>query len=154
MDPQTMSYELEDIISRITREFILLAAKHDVERLWCLLDMQDVLVYLPSSAFGIMTTLSEYTMPNGRIGLGHFTQQGKFYRKVIGNEGPVSYYCDILVTRGAFDLDMHMLSCMVANLQEYPTKGVCKEEIGWLFTVKEVENIPINLRVEYSPRGR
>jgi hypothetical protein len=145
---------LEEEMSHLTREFILLAAKHDVERLWRLLEMQHVLAYLPSSSLGIMTTLSEHKMSDGSIGLAHFTKQGHFYCNALENEGPVSYLCDIRVTRGAFDLNLYMVGCMVTNLEEYPTKGVSKEEIGWLFTIKPLEEIPLDLRVEYIPRGR
>lgn len=145
---------LEEALSLVTREFILLAAKHDVERLWILLDAQDILAYLPSSSLGFTTTLSEYTNPDGSMCIAHFTQQGQFYRKAVENEGPVSYFCDILVSRGAFDIDMHMVSCMVANLQEYPTKGVYKEEVGWLFKVKKVEDILPEFQVEYLLRVR
>jgi hypothetical protein len=137
----------EETLSLLTREFILLAAKHNVEQLWSLLEIQDVLAYVPSSSLGIMTTLSE-------DGLAHFTQQGQFYRNALENEGPVSYFCDVLVTRGAFDMNTYMVSCMVTHLEEYPTKGISKEEIGWLFTLKKVEDIPLDLRVEYLPRVR
>jgi len=144
----------EETLSLLTRKFILLAAKHNVEQLWSLLEIQDVLAYVPSSSFGIMTTLSEYTMPDGSVGLAHFTQQGQFYRNALENEGPVSYLCDFLVSRGAFDINTYMVSCMVTHLEEYPTKGISKEEIGWLFTVKPLEDIPLDFRVEYSPLDR
>ncbi len=138
----------------LIREFILLAAKYEVERLWCLAEMQDLTVYLLSSTLGIMTTLSECTLPNGHVGLAHFTQQGQFYRTALENEGPVAYFCDVLVSRGAFEINTYMLSCLVAHLQVYPTKGVSQEEVGWLFTLKKLQDIPIELRVEYVPQGR
>lgn len=135
------------IMCLLIREFILLAAKYEVEKLWCLVEMQDITVYLLSSSLGIMTTLSE-------DGLFHFTQQGKYYRNALENEGPVAYFCDVLVSRGAFEINTYMLSCMVAHLQEHPTKGVSQEEVGWLFTIKNLEDIPVEFRVEHVPRGR
>jgi hypothetical protein len=140
---------MEEELSSMNRMFILLAEKYDTNSLWNILDAQTVIAYLPSDQLGIMTTISDYTWSDGTIVKAHFTQKGRFYRRVHENEGPISYYCNIMVTREAFEIDYHALSFIVENLNLYPTKGICKEELSWLFNPKRLEDIPFNLRVEY-----
>jgi hypothetical protein len=146
--PMDSRKSAEETIALMNRKFIMLADKYHLDHLWEILDTQVVVAKLPSNKFGIMTTISDHIHLDGQVVKAHFTQKGKYYRDVVQEEGPVSYLCDFLITKEAFDIDEDSLYCMICNLNEYPDKGICKEELSWLFHVKPLSSIPLKCRVE------
>ena len=127
----------------LIKMFVLMCADHDPQRLFDIIREFPVWKRMDSSAFGITSTIGDYTNKKGETFKAHFTTNGYFIKKAGRNDVPISYFGNFKVMKGAFVIDMEALDDLVGKYMGVDDNGGTEDDLKLLFKVVDLDDMPL-----------